>query len=165
MNYTITWKKLPVTLEEMQQLPEAALQRPEHTAALTVAALCVYPENKEECIRMLNWLRGPRPLSVFEQQFLRDRFMDGRGYIPRSFFAGAVPENEYTPDLPYTITMSDSHATIAEEGYRIMDLKSGGADSARPVTLRLKPSTGQWFLWDQMLLGMIRVPKSQDPWA
>jgi hypothetical protein len=33
------------------------------------------------------------------------------------------------------------------------------------VTLRLKPSTGQWFLWDQMLLAGIREPKSKDAWA
>ena len=57
------------------------------------------------------------------------------------------------------------HAQIADEGYRIMDLKSSGADTARTITLRNKPSTGEWFLWEQTLLAMIREPKSKDPWA
>ena len=165
MTYTITFDQLPQTLEQMQALPQADLKKPEEVAALTIAALCVYPADKAESIRMLNFLRGPRPLSPMEEQFIRDRFMDGRDYIPRSYFKGAVPENEYTPSQPYTIELSDSHAQIAEEGYRRFDVKSGGADSARPITLRNKPSTGEWFLWEQMLLAQIRVPVSADPWA
>ena len=54
---------------------------------------------------------------------------------------------------------------LAEEGYKRLDIKSGGADTPRPITLRLKPSTGQWFLWEQIILVGIRVPVSQDPWA
>ena len=165
MAYQVTFNKLPKTLEEMKALPQATLSKPEDTAALTVAALMVYPENKDECIKMLDYLRGPRPLSPMEQQFIRDRFMDGKGYIPRSYFDGATPDNDYTPAQPFTIFMWDSHAQIAEDGYKILDLQSGGADSKRTVTLRNKPSTGEWFLWEQMLLAGIREPKSADPWA
>ena len=165
MTYTVSFEKLPETLEEMKALPEAGLQRPQDTAALTVAALNVYPDNKEEAIRMLDYLRGPRPLSEMDKQFLRDRFMDGKNYIPRSYFDGSTVENNYTPSVPYTVTMSDSHARIAEEGYHIMVLKSAGADSARTVTLRNKPSTGEWFLWEQTLLAGIREPNEQNVWA
>ena len=165
MTYTVSFEKLPETLEEMKALPEASLQRPQDTAALTIAALNVYPNNKEEAIRMLDYLRGPRPLSEMDKQFLRDRFMDGKNYIPRSYFDGSTVENNYTPSVPYTVTMSDSHARIAEEGYHIMDLKSAGADSARTVTLRNKPSTGEWFLWEQTLLAGIREPNEQNVWA
>jgi hypothetical protein len=56
-------------------------------------------------------------------------------------------------------------SAYAEEGYKKFDVKSGGADSPRQVVLRSKPSTGQWFLWDQFLLSGIRKPKSQDEWA
>ena len=165
MEYQVSFDTLPKTLEEMKALPYASLQKPEEVAALCVAALAVYPDNKEESIKMLDFLRGPRPLSPMDQQFLRDRFMDGKGYIPRSYFKGATPDNDYTPSSPLTIVMSDSHAQIAEEGYKILDLQSGGADSKRTVTLRNKPSTGEWFLWEQMLLAGIREPKSSDPWA
>lgn len=165
MEYNVTFETLPTTMEEFKALPLAALSRPEHTAALTVAALCLYPKDKDTSLAMLDYLRGPRPLSVMEKQFINDRFMDGKGYIPRSYFSGASPDNDYTPALPYTVRMADSHAPIAEEGYKILDLFSGGADHARTVTLRLKPSSGQWFLWEQNLLAGIREPKSSDPWA
>ena len=147
MSCVVTFSALPETLEEMKALEEAKLLCPEHTAALTIAALSVYEKNKEESLKMLNYLRGPRPLSEMEKQFINDRFMDGKDYIPRSYFGGSTVDNNYTPSVPYTVTMSESHAPIAEEGYKTMDLKSSGADAARTVTLRLKPSTGQWFLW------------------
>ena len=165
MDYTITWNSLPKNLDEMKALPQADLKSPEGTAALTVAALCVYPENAEECYKMLDFLRGPRPLSNMEKQFIRDRFMDGKNYLARSYFKGATPKNEYKPDEPFTLVFSDSAAQIAEEGYKILNVKSGGPDSPRSITLRNKPSTGEWFLWEQMLLAGIRIPESQDAWA
>lgn len=165
MDYNVTFSSLPVSLEELKALPMADLKKPEHTAALAVAALCVYPKDREAALAMLDYLRGPRPLSVMEKQFINDRFMDGKDYIPRSYFTGASPQNNYQPEVPYSIRMSDSHATVAEEGYSILDLYSGGADSARTVTLRLKPSTGQWFLWEMALLAGIREPAEKDPWA
>lgn len=165
MDHTITFNSLPKNLDEMKALPQADLKIPEGTAALTVAALCVYPENAEECYRMLDFLRGPRPLSNMEKQFIRDRFMDGKNYLARSYFKGATPKNEYKPDEPFTLVFSDSAAQIAEEGYKILNVKSGGADSPRSITLRNKPSTGEWFLWEQMLLAGIRIPESQDAWA
>ena len=165
MEYTITFISLPKNLEELKTLPQADLKSPEGTAALTIAALDVYPENPEECYRMMDFLRGPRPLSNMEKQFIRDRFMDGKNYLARSYFKGATPKNEYKPDEPFTLVFSDSAAQIAEEGYKILNVKSGGADSPRSITLRNKPSTGEWFLWEQMLLAGIRIPESQDAWA
>ena len=165
MEYTITWNSLPKNLEELKTLPQADLKSPEGTAALTIAALDVYPENPEECYRMLDFLRGPRPLSNMEKQFIRDRFMDGKSYLARSYFQGATPKNDSRPDTPFTLHFSDSAAQIAEEGYKILNVRSGGADSPRSITLRTKPSTGEWFLWEQMLLAGIRIPESQDAWA
>lgn len=165
MEYKIVFDKLPADLEEMKAMPQAELKTPADCAALTVAALCAFPASPEKCYEMLDYLRGPRPLSPMEKQFIRDRFMDGLDYIPRSYFAGSVPENDYRPSEPLTIIMTDNAGPVADPGYKRLSLKSGGADSLRIVTLRNKPSTGQWFLWDQMLLGGIRIPKSQDEWA
>ena len=153
---------LPKTLEEMKKLPEAGLKDPAGVVFLTLAALCAYESSKDECYRMLDFLRGPRPLSTFDKQFIRDRFMDGAYYIPRSYFVGATPENDYKPSA-YRVNMKES--VYAEAGYKKYDLTSGGADSPRQVVLRNKPSTGEWFLWDQFLLVGIRTPKSKDAWA
>ena len=165
MEYTVTFARLPETLAELQELPEAGRRAPQDAAALTIAALCLYPRDKEACYQMLDWLRGPRPLSNMEKQFIRDRFMDGKDYLPRSYFVGAKPENDYQPSLPLTLVFRDRANQPVEKDYRILEIYSGGADSPRTVTLRQKPSTGEWFLWEQMLLAGIRIPTSQDEWA
>lgn len=165
MAYQVTFNTLPKTLEEVKSLPGADLKTPEIVAGLVIAALCLYPDNKDEAVSILNFLKGPSPLSPMEQQFINDRFMDGKSYIPKSYFKGATPENGYTPEMPYTLVFTDSVTEFAEPGYKKFDITSGGADSPRSIVLRTKPSTGEWFLWEQYLLSAIRVPVSEDPWA
>ena len=161
---TFTFASLPESLAEMQALPEASLDTPFKTAALTVCALCAYAADKDIGIEMLNWLRGPRPLNGQDISFLNDRFRGSRTYIPFSYFAGAKPENDYTPTEPFTITIESNHTTDAEQGYAKLFIPCGGADSPRPIKLRMK-GDGKWLLWEQYLLTDIRQPKSSDPWA
>lgn len=165
-SYTVKLQQLPMSLAEMQAMPEASLKEPQNTAALTIAALCIYPVNQEASLEMLNFLQGPRGVTGYDKQFLRDRFRD-KDYVPRSYFAGATPQNNYEPSQPYTITFMENPYSRdnIKEGYLTLHVKSGGADSARQVKLRQKPSTGQWFLWEQFLLSDIRKPVSDDPWA
>lgn len=77
-----TFSALPESLEQMQALPEANLDSPYKTAALTVCALCAYAADKQIGTEMLNWLRGPRPLNGADISFINDRFRDGKTYIP-----------------------------------------------------------------------------------
>lgn len=100
-----TFAALPESLAEMQALPEASLDTPFKTAALTVLALCAYAADKSIGTEMLNWLRGPRPLNGQDISFLNDRFRDGKTYLPFTYFAGSTPDNNYTPTQPYTITV------------------------------------------------------------
>ena len=160
---TFTFTALPESLAEMKALPEASLASPFATAALTVCALCVYAADKSIGAEMLNFLRGPRPLSNHDISFLNDRFSDGH-HVPFSYFKGAVPANNYTPDTPFTITVTSGPYSDANEGYKKLYIASGGADSPREIVLR-KLGDGRWMLWDQFLLVSIRKPKSDDPWA
>ena len=162
----VTFDKLPKILEEMQALPQAALTSFDDVAALTVAALAVYPENASESIKMLDFLRGPRPLSAIDQQFIKDRFR-GKEYLMKSYFLGSTPENQYTPSEPYQVSISENSYSREHfsEGYITLYIACSGADSPRPIKLRNKPSTGQWFLWEQSLLTGIRIPTATDPWA
>ncbi len=161
---SFTFSALPESLAQMQALPEASLDTPFKTAALTVCALCAYAADKQIGTEMLNWLRGPRPLNGQEISFLNDRLRGGRTYIPFSYFAGATPDNDYTPTRPYTITIESNHISDAEAGYMKLFIPCGGADSPRPVKLRMR-GDGKWFLWEQYLMTDIRQPKSSDPWA
>ncbi|MDD5923406.1 MAG: hypothetical protein PUC88_01300 [Clostridia bacterium] len=161
---TFTFTTLPESLAQMQALPEATLSDPFQTAALTVCALCVYAADKNIGIEMLNWLRGPRPLSAHEISFHDDRFRDGQTYVPFSYFEGATPENDYTPKQPFTLTIESNPTSDDVDGYFKAIVKSGGADSPRSIMLRMR-GDGKWFLWEHFLLVGIRVPKSADPWA
>ena len=157
----VEFDALPQTAAEV-----APCQTPEETAALTVAALVRFTEDQEAGIAMLNVLRGSwRPLSAQEIQLLKDQLLKDRDYVARSHFNGATPENNYTPLQPYSVTVSDNPNSYMTEGYATLYIRSGGADSPRPITLRKKPSTGEWFLWNHVgLLPGIRIPASQDPW-
>ena len=163
---TFVFRALPESLAELQALDEAALGSPFGTAALTVCALCAYAADKSIGAEMLNFLKGPKPLSPYDISFLNDRFSDG-AHVPFSYFKGAVPENEYTPDEPFTVTVeagvySDANAA---DGYKKLFIRSGGADSPREILLRRRGSDGKWFLWEQYLMLSIKDPKSADPWA
>ena len=160
---TFTFASLPESLAQMQSLPEAALKDPFQTAALTVCALCAYAADRAIGTEMLNWLRGPRPLSPMDISFLNDRFRDGH-HVPFSYFAGAVPGNDYTPARPFTLTVEAGPYADANPGYKKLHIRSGGADNPREIVLRQK-GDGTWLLWDQFLLLSIRTPKSADPWA
>ncbi len=159
-NKTVVLQSLPQTANDVAVGTDA-----QKVAALAVAALARYETSPSDSYAMLNVLLGPRPLNGADQQFIQDRFRD-RAYLMRSYFKGATPNNDYTPDKPYKVEVQTNNYTFQQNGYARFLLVSGGADSPRPLTLRKKESTGEWFLWDyKALLTGIRVPKSQDPWA
>lgn len=164
----VVFSSLPTDLESLKRLPGSDLTDPYRTAAFLVAALNVYPKDKQACFDMLNYLKGPRPLTPYDQQFIRDRFMDGVDYVPRSYFEGSSPDNDYTPAAPYTINVLELVHSRDQfnEGYLKLFMRSSGADNERYLVLRHKPSTNQWFVWEfaGILVG-IRQPKSADPWA
>ena len=159
---SIAFPSLPKTLTEFAALSQAAMQSPYDTAAMFVAALGVYNENKEEFVFMVNFLKGPAPLSQPDINFFRGKLTD---YLARSYFAGATPQNDYTPSQPYTVVVSDNTYSYATEGHAKLFVKCGGADSPRPVTMRLAKD-GKWYLteYSSLMLG-IRKPESSNPWA
>ncbi len=157
--------EIPVSLAELQKMNISEFKDPFEVVALTVLALSVYPFQRDIAIDMLNYLKGPKALTQYEMQFLSDRFR-GKDYLPFSYFVGATPENDYTPQNPSSINVyKTAHSEdMLSEGYLQLYLKSGGADTARPVRLRYKPSTKEWFLWEYFILADIRKPKSDSPW-
>ncbi|MBO4761517.1 MAG: hypothetical protein J5520_07165 [Bacteroidales bacterium] len=158
-----TFKSLPTSVEELKALPDVSLKDPYAVAAMTVAALTSYESNQKACMEMLNYLKGPEEMSKLAQQQLADR-LRGKSYKVMSFFDGATPDNNYTPSKPYTVRVSSNSYSFQESGWATLYVTSGGADSPRPVKLRQKQSTGEWFLNDIQFLGDIRTPASADPW-
>ena len=159
---TITFAKLPQNIAELKAMPQAQLTNPFEVTALVVAVLCRYEQSVDECIEMLNYLKGPQPLVEYDKQFLKDRLV-GKYYVPRSYFEGTSPQNNYQPSQPFTVKVFDNSYSYNEAGYVTLWLNSSGADSARSVQLRQKGN--QWFLWKNLLLPDIRKPAAEDPWA
>jgi len=164
---SFTFENLPQNVEELKALPEADLKDPYAVGALTLAALTRYRDNIDDCIEMLNFLKGPEPLSGYEKQFLRDR-LQGKEYKPFSYFKGATPANNYTPNTPYKISVETNKYSFTTDGsgheWCTVWVTSGGADNPRSIKLRQKKSTGQWFLNDIQCLSDISTPAEDDPW-
>lgn len=160
----VVFNSLPETYEQFISLPQASLSTPFQTAAMTVLAFCFYPKDSELCYRMIDFLRGPRPMNGSDKQFIADRFRD-KDYVPRSYFAGATPSNDYQPVAPYTVELRENQYTYSVDGMAKLFIPSGGADDPRPIQLR-KAKDGKWYLWEysSILLG-IRQPESANPWA
>ena len=171
---TITFQALPQSVAGLQALPQASMASPYGTAALAIAAMCAYEQNPQAVVEMLNFLRGPRPLTPHDLQFMRDR-LQGKGYKTFSFFEGSSPLNNYVPARPFRVTVFDNpYSWVSEDSsqsstgpvqYARLLLQSSGADNPRWITMRLKPSTNQWFLWEHQLLADIRISAAADSWA
>lgn len=155
---------LPLDAEALMRLPEASLDSPFKTTALAMLALLRYETDPESCFAMLNALRGPDPLSPYGKSFIRDR-LRGKSYKIRSFFKGATPQNNYTAMVPYQIQVQAAPSSFDSENWATLYVQSAGADSARPIRLRRKPSTNQWFINEIQCLSDIRLPVEADPWA
>lgn len=164
MEFSFTFAKQPTTIDELKALPEASLDSAYKTAALAMVSLLNFKDSEELTYELLDYLKGPESVSPYEKQFIKER-LAGKEYKVDSFFAGATPENGYTPSMPLTITVSDTPNSFAEENWAIVFVKSSGADSPRQIKLRKKPSTGEWFINEIMCLSDIRVPVALDPWA
>ncbi|MBR0499915.1 MAG: hypothetical protein IJJ72_02845 [Bacteroidales bacterium] len=164
--HTYTFNSLPQNVDELTAL-SFDMTDPYAVAALTIAALTRYGTSSRDCMRMLDYLKGPESVSGYEAQFIGER-LKGKEYKPFSFFKGAVPSNNYTPSRPYSITVTSTpySFTTDSEGYKWCTLyvNSGGADNPRPIKLRQKKSTGEWFLNDIQCLSDIRIPTSQSKW-
>ena len=163
--FTFTFNKLPESLEEFKALPEANLDTPFKSASLVMIALMVWLTNKNLAIEMLNYLKGPSPMTPRDVSFLNDRFMDNGKYIPSSYFRGSSVNNNYTPNIPYVLDISTHAHSLDTDGYISLNLTSSGADSPRQIKLRKQGSTGKWFLWEQFVMVGIKTPKEADPWA
>jgi len=161
---TFSFSSLPANLAELKALPEASLDSAFKTVALCIAALCNYEKDANATWEMLDFLKGPESVNEKEKTFIKDR-LTGKQYKTLSFFKGATADNGYAPAVPYTITVSENPYSFDEENWATLYVTSSGADAPRPIKLRRKPSTNQWFINEIQCLADIRIPTSQDEWA
>ena len=138
---------------------------------LVIHSICNYdPNNENICFDMIQDLMGEfQPMSNLFKQQIKDRMLqnDKYSFIGKSYFKGSNPNNDYTPNIPYEIEVFDNPYSYDNEGYVKLFVKSGGADSERPITVR-KTKDGNYMLWSDTIMGLlsdIRKPESSNPWA
>lgn len=158
----VVFEQLPQTASDLEALLSVYSQSDARNAgAFLIASLVRYVDSPDDGLAMIDLLRGPRPMNDMDKSFLKDRLRE-KTYLPRSYFEGASPENDYTPDTPWTLLVYDD-SMEAEEGYLYIQVATTGADSRRRITLREKD--GQYYLWSYSnVLTGIRLPASLDPW-
>ncbi len=144
---------------------------PYNVAAAFVNIATAYNVNDDSnFIEMLQFLMGDnQPISALMRQQIKDRMTqnDKASFIGKSYFKGATPDNDYTPSIPYEVEVTENDYSRQEEGYVRLFLKSGGADSPRPITVRLAKD-GNYYLWSDSFMGIladIRSLESSNPWA
>ena len=159
----VTYHQLPQNQADMEALvAEYGREDERRVCAYFHAALVRYPESADDCYDMLDVLRGPQPMSAAEKSFMKERFSD-KLYLPRTYFEGATPKNEYQPDEPWEIIIYDDPVK-PPDGYAYTMVASGGADNKRRIVMRIKD--GQNYLWEYNgALLSVRLPASEDPWV
>lgn len=162
---SVTISCFPETAGEFASSPlMSARGTPENVCTLLLCGLDLFTRDREAGVEAINMLMGPRPMSPMDVQFVRDRLMD-KAYLPRAFFNGATPQNNYTPSEPFTVRFypDPRPQDAGGEGYMRLYLRTAGADSPRYIRLRRKGD--QWCIWDYPgLLSGIRIPAAEDPW-
>ena len=123
--HTFTFSTIPTCYEDIVQYK---LDSPYKTMALMIMAFRTWtPDNKKDCLEMMDYLTNPnvdsgkkdangRKLSkkFSEYQwwtdFVRDRMTQNNKYryIGNAYLDGAMPSNDYTPTEPYTVTVRQS---------------------------------------------------------
>ena len=81
-------QKIPENLPEFELLAAEGRQ-PERICALFLCALALFDRNKEAGAAAMNLLRGPKPLTPYDCQFLRDR-LRGKSYLPLAYFGARL---------------------------------------------------------------------------
>ena len=163
----IKFDKIYENADEMKE----DLTSPFNTAALFVHAIASYrPDNEDNFYNMFKKLIGEaQEVSNFDRSFIKEQMAQGEKwkYIGKSYFVGATPENDYTPNEPLTIEIKENPYSYQEEGYARLLLNSGGTDNDRFITLR-KMKDGRYVIWSDSYKGIlsgIREPESSNPWA
>lgn len=158
-------------LSSKEELVGVDRSNPANVVALYVHAMTTFtPDDTNTFYDMLQFLMGEfQPLSELAKQNIKDRMLqnDKYKYIGKSYMSGAIPANDYTPNTPYSVEVTANEYTDENEGFKRLFVRSGGADSLRPITLRLAKD-GNYYIWSDSYMGLltdIRQPESTNPWA
>ena len=163
----INFEKILCTKKDLESFDRT---NPYNVVALLVHTICNYDkDDTANFYEMLGYLMGPyQEISPMMMQNIKDRMLqnDKYNFIGKSYFVGANSDNDYNPSIPYEIEVFENDYSKIDDGYLRLFLKSGGADSMRPVTLR-KAKDDNYYVWGDSIIGLltdIKGVESNNPW-
>ena len=150
---TVSINRIPHTLDKFLELRDQIAYTPQGAVAMMIVAFRIYQQYPVEGMKCLTAnstypLIGPAPNNpgaydgnaMNNTTTLRQRLSE-LSYLPFIYYMGASPQNGYTPDAPpYQVEMYTNPHSYIESNDGTMRIKlfvkTQGADSARPVTVR-----------------------------
>lgn len=131
----VTFHELPTDFDIFTNIAESTLNLPERVAALFILALRIYAVDSDLGLQMLSYLRHQETLEPNEIKNLLEAPLKRSRYIPLAYFKGATPQNSYTPDEPYIITVKTDSRRSLKRKYKTLYIGCPGAGIYRPITL------------------------------
>lgn len=163
----IKYDKLTTNLKELKELDR---KNPYNVAGAFIQIITDFnPKDTKDFYDKLQFLVGDnQPLTEVMKQNIKDRMLqnDKYPYIGKSYYKGATPENDYTPQEPYEIEIKDDIYVDSEAGFKKLTLKSGGADTGRSIMLRIAKDNN-YYIWSDSFMGLlmdIKPLESTNPW-
>jgi len=127
------FSELPQTSSDLEALIAIHdLSDARTTAAYFFTAFVRYVDSPDDAFAMIDVLRGPQPMSDGDKAFIKERLSD-KLYLPRAYFEGAEPKNEYEPTEPWTIILYDD-PVAPPEGYAYAQITTSGAEFCRSLS-------------------------------
>ena len=182
--YSFTFSTVPTCYEDIVQYK---LDSPYKTMALMLLAFRTWtPTNQTDCAEMLDYLTNTAvysgktdasghklsqkfSLNQYWIQFLRDRMTQNNKYryIGNAYLEGAMPDNNYTPSEPVTITVRQSvydpfkpaGGHLTDPSLRQVLISLPGSDSDR-YSLFYQDQRGDWRVWGDNWKGLLTDVKT-----
>ena len=166
---TINIEKIPSSIEAFVSLRDGLAQSPEGGAAIFVTALIVYTEDQplgRQCLtiaadraRLREGSTGYKGWELIQPELRKiDERIKQRSYVARSYVLGTSADAAYAlPAAPHAFEITDNpHSGDKESGTYKVFVRSSGADSARPISLK-RNNKGLWKAseWSSLSSGVV----------
>jgi len=158
---------LPTTMDEYKARIAAEASDPQQATKLFFDGIFVYLSGEKQLgMDFIMEMSRYKEWSESQHRMLLER-MDSMPHIYRSYAEGATPENHYAMDpQEYNLVFEGAidykpYVDKDEGAFAKLFVRSGGADSARPLVLQ-RNNAGQYKVYDFSSINLdIRPPKAE----
>ena len=165
------FQRFPENANELRQVNRTGAEGKYLVLPLMIAAFRTWtPQNPETCYDMMKVLMNSptagsmAPFNNFTKDFVRARMMQNNKwqYIANAYLEGSTPQNGYTPNQPFAITVREyvyapQTSTIYGRALSVekVVIEFPGADTERSLSVYQDPADGQWYAFSDTYGGLL----------